>query len=67
MAEKFNKVDERLGKLESGQEDTKSRLIVLESAAEDIQLRLGNVVYRFEHKELVKRVNRLETHSGINK
>ena len=46
MNSRFNKVDTHLDKLERGQED--------------INLRLDNVAYRFELRELEKRVQLLE-------
>jgi len=46
MNNRFDRVDSRLEKLERGHED--------------IKLRLDNVAYRFELKELEKRVNILE-------
>ena len=45
------RLDNRLGKLEQGQED--------------IKLKLDNVAYRFELVELQKRVERLEQKTGI--
>lgn len=38
----------------------------LEQGQEDIKLRLDNVAYRFEVKELERRVERLETKAGIH-
>lgn len=49
----ITKVENRLDKLEQGQEE--------------IKMRLDNVAYRFEVKDLEKRVERLENKAGIHR
>jgi hypothetical protein len=44
---------------------TKKDVISLEQGQEDIKLKLDNVAYRFEVKDLEKRVDRLESKAGI--
>ena len=61
----FDSVGVRLANLEIGQENIKARLTNLEVGQEDIKLRLDNVAYRFEVKELEKRVDVLEKKLGI--
>ncbi len=50
---RFKKVDKRFDKIEG-------RLDVLEQGQEELKMKLGNVVYRFEYNELVKRLDALE-------
>ena len=50
---KFNKVDKILANVEN-------KLDTLEKGQEEIQLRLSNVAYRFEVKELEARISILE-------
>ncbi len=54
------KVDKRFDKVEM-------RLENLEKGQEDIKLKLDNVPYRFELKELEKRVDELEVLAGLAK
>jgi len=56
----FDYVDKRFDKVES-------RLDILEQGQEDIKLRLDNVAYRFELKDLEKRVKKLELKSGLER
>lgn len=50
---RFDGVDNRLGNLEK-------RMDILGRGQEEIKLRLGNVVHRFELEALKKRMDRLE-------
>lgn len=43
------------------------RLNKLDQGQEDIKLRLDNVAYRFEVKDLEKRVEKLESKTGIQR
>lgn len=56
----FDQMDERFGKIDG-------RLDILEQGQEDIKLRLDNVVHRFEFKDLVKRIERLELKVGLKR
>lgn len=59
-AKGFANVDKRLGQMQEGLE-------LLEAGQEEIKLRLDNVAYRFELKELEQRVFILEKKTGVIK
>ena len=63
VAKGFYAVDRRFEKLEN---KFHGRFKSLEDGQEEIKLRLDNVPYRFEMKELEKRVSFIEKKTGIH-
>ena len=61
----FDGVDKRFEVVSKELELVNKRLALLESGQEDIKLRLDNVVYRFELKDLEERVIVLEKKARI--
>jgi len=68
---RFNDVDKRFNKVDKRFDKVESRLDILEQGQEEIKLKLDNVVYRFELKELEerfeKRLHKIELKLGLPK
>lgn len=58
--ENHNEIKDEMGQIRNRLDRVESRLINIGTGQEDIKLRLDNVAYRFELKELDKRVTVLE-------
>ncbi|MFH1956102.1 MAG: hypothetical protein ABIJ28_00420 [Patescibacteria group bacterium] len=48
-------------------ESLRNEILELRSDVDDIKLRMGNVAYRFEIRDIEKRLRRVEIKSGINR
>ena len=63
----FDHVDSRFNKVDKKFNTINNRLDILEQGQEDIKLRLDNVAYRFELKDLEKRLEKIELKLGLRK
>ncbi|MFH1232600.1 MAG: hypothetical protein V1651_01895 [Patescibacteria group bacterium] len=61
----FDGVNERFDRVENRLDRVENRLDNIEQSNEEIKLKLGNVAYRFEIKEIEGRVEVLEKKSDI--
>lgn len=57
----FDEVGRRFDEVDKRFEDNRREHQIMHQKLEDIELRLGNVAYNFEARDLEKRITRLET------
>ena len=62
---RFDDIDKRLSAVDKRFDKVETRLSNLEQGHEDIQMRLGNVAFKFEVDDLKKRVKKIEFKLGI--